>query len=93
MDSKFFSLPMDIAIDKNKYVYIADSNKPSVKVFDPRGKFFKELGLIESGSTFKKPVAVTVDNRGVVYVCDKDNKAILRFKLSNSLDEDLILDD
>ena len=92
-DSEFFSLPMDIAIDKNKYVYIADSNKPSVKVFDPRGKFFKELGLIESGSTFKKPVAVTVDNRGVVYVCDKDNKAILRFKLSNSLDEDLILDD
>jgi streptogramin lyase len=36
-----------------------------------------------------KSIAVTVDERGVVYVCDKGNGAIYRFKLSNSLDEDL----
>jgi hypothetical protein len=35
-------------------------------------------------------VAVAVDNRGVIYVCDRSEGAIFRFKLSNSLDEDII---
>jgi len=36
-----------------------------------------------------KPSAVTVDKRGVVYVCDPTTSSVLRFRLSNTLDEDL----
>jgi hypothetical protein len=30
-----------------------------------------------------------VDSKGVVYICDSEDGAIYRYKLSNSLDEDL----
>jgi hypothetical protein len=40
-----------------------------------------------------KPVSVTVDKRRVVYVCDKEDGAIYRFKLSNTLGEDIKTED
>jgi len=39
------------------------------------------------------PVALAVDNRGILYACDSQNGAIYRFKLSNTLDEDLTTED
>ena len=35
------------------------------------------------------PQAVTVDKRGVIYICDTPSSRILRYRLSNQLDEDL----
>ncbi len=35
------------------------------------------------------PRAVTVDNRGVVYICDTGAGSVIRYRLSNQLDEDL----
>ena len=35
------------------------------------------------------PQAVTVDQRGVIYICDTPTSRILRYRLSNKLDEDL----
>ena len=41
----------------------------------------------------EQPVAVSVDQRGIVYVCDRSEGAVYRFKLSNTLDEDIIIED
>jgi hypothetical protein len=35
------------------------------------------------------PRALTVDNRGMIYVCDPEQSSIFRYQLSNQLDEDL----
>ena len=35
------------------------------------------------------PQAVTVDKRGVIYICDTPTSRIIRYRLSNKLDEDL----
>ena len=35
------------------------------------------------------PQAVTIDKRGVIYICDTPTSRILRYRLSNKLDEDL----
>ena len=35
------------------------------------------------------PQAVSVDQRGVIYICDTPTSRILRYRLSNKLDEDL----
>ena len=40
-----------------------------------------------------EPVAAAVDQRGVLYVCDKGDGAIYRFKLSNTLNDEIILED
>ena len=35
------------------------------------------------------PQAITVDKRGVIYICDTPSSRVLRYRLSNQLDEDL----
>lgn len=43
----------------------------------------------EKKGVLKKPVSVTVDDRGVIYVCDPDQGNIIRFTLSTSMNEEL----
>ena len=40
-----------------------------------------------------EPCAVAVDQRGLLYVCDRASSDIYRFQLSNSLDEDITPED
>ena len=96
MDSTLFVSPMDVAVDKDRNIYVVDSTKGDVSVFSANGKFFKKAGYASKEDTvsiMNEPVSVTVDKRGVVYVCDKEDGAIYRFKLSNTLDEDLKTED
>jgi len=44
---------------------------------------------VEEKGFLIEPVAVTVDDRGIVYICDTVTGRILRYRLSNQLDEDL----
>jgi DNA-binding beta-propeller fold protein YncE len=44
---------------------------------------------VEEKGFLVEPVAVTVDDRGIVYICDTVTGRILRYRLSNQLDEDL----
>ena len=94
MDPSWFLSPVDIAVDNNRNSYIVDQENSDITVFNFNGAFFKKAGYInETEKIMAKPVAVTVDNRGILYVCDSENGAIYRFKLSNSLDEDLTTED
>jgi DNA-binding beta-propeller fold protein YncE len=43
----------------------------------------------ESHGDLISPRAITVDNRGMIYVCDPAQSSIFRYQLSNQLDEDL----
>jgi len=93
MNADYFSKPLDIAVDNNQQMYIVDNDLKHVSVFNSSGNFFKYAGYTSSNDTvpiMTDPVAVTVDDRGVIYVCDKTEGAIFRYKLSNSLDEDII---
>ena len=97
MNASLYGSALDVAVDENKNVYVVDGADSDVIVFDANGKYFKEAGY-ESNSNIEEsimnqPAAVTVDKRGVVYVCDRGDGAVYRFKLSNSLDEDLKPDD
>jgi len=94
MDPSWFLSPVDIAVDNNRNSYIVDQENSDITVFNFNGAFFKKAGYInETEKIMAKPVAATVDNRGILYVCDSENGAIYRFKLSNSLDEDLTTED
>lgn len=43
----------------------------------------------ETPGFLENPRAITVDNRGMIYVCDPSQSSIFRYQLSNQLDEDL----
>ena len=43
----------------------------------------------EIKGVLEKPRSVTVDSRGVIYICDTPSSSIFRYRLSNQLDENL----
>ena len=90
MNPEWFLNAVDIAVDNKRNSYIVDQQNSDITVFNFNGSFFKKVGYInETEKVMSNPVAVTVDSKGVVYICDSEDGAIYRYKLSNSLDEDL----
>ena len=94
MNPAWFLNAVDIAVDNNRNSYIVDQMNSDITVFNSNGSFFKKAGYInENEKIMVNPVALAVDNRGILYACDSQNGAIYRFKLSNTLDEDLTSED
>ena len=90
MNSSLFLNALDVALDENKNIYVVDSFNSDVTVFNAQGDYFKKAGYgPDSLKIMVEPCAVAVDKRGVLYVCDRGNSSIYRYKLSNSLDEEI----
>jgi len=92
MDALVYDQFFDVSVDDEKNVYAVDKNKNKIHVFNSYGQYFKTIGS-ENKPILSSPKAVAIDNRGVVYVCSPGDSSIHRFKLSNSLDEDLETED
>ena len=92
MDAVVYDQFFDVSIDDEKNVYAVDNNDNKIHVFKSNGQYFKTIGS-ENKPTLSSPEAIAIDNRGVVYVCSPGDSSIHRFKLSNSLDEDLETED
>jgi len=73
--------PDGLTIDKiNEYVFIADFNNHSIKVFTLQGEFITKIGEAGSGNgQFNMAMQVDVDNSGNVFVCDRQNHCIHKF--------------
>ena len=94
MDPTWFINALDIALDENKNMYVVDNVNSDVTVFDSKGDYFKKAGYgQDSLKLMIEPCALAVDQRGVLYVCDRANGSIYRYQLSNSLDEDITPED
>ncbi|MBL7012927.1 MAG: hypothetical protein ISR83_00775 [Candidatus Marinimicrobia bacterium] len=140
MQNSYFNNPMDVAVDRDLKIYVANTLAQEVLIFNPNGDYFLKAGVdisivdttvnmwsivdtlaidttitlndsvtvdtvfyeaiydsVSVDTFFKKeekglllkPTAVTVDKRGVIYVCDPNSSSVFRFRLSNTLDEDL----
>lgn len=68
--------PADIAIDRKGWIYIVDSAERLVLQYDETGK---RRGQIGTSKTFRRPVAVAVDDSANVYVADEGFKQIMAF--------------
>ena len=94
MNAEVYSQFFDVFIDNSRNVYAVDKKEDAIHVFNSNGKFFKSVDLFKNNiSILNSPNAVAVDQRGVIYVCNSGDNTIHRFKLSNSLDEDLTSED
>jgi|TARA_B100001964_G_scaffold26365_1_gene26237 hypothetical protein len=68
-----------ITVDTTITIFTSPTDSSIVDTF-----YTKEIkGILE------KPRAVTVDSRGVIYICDTPSSSIFRYRLSNQLDENL----
>ena len=77
---KDFLQPSDIAIGKNRQVYVLDGVNNCVKVFDPQGHYLFFFGSSGAGQgEFKSPLGIASDSSGRIYVADSQNHRIQIF--------------
>ena len=69
-----FSQPSDVALDADGNIYVTDTLKDRVVVFDPKGKFLRTFP-----SGVKRPLGIDVDAGGTVYVVSKRSDAVAAF--------------
>ncbi|MGB4775412.1 MAG: NHL repeat-containing protein [Daejeonella sp.] len=85
--SATFNMPSGIAVDKDGYLYIADTNHHRIRKITPGGvvstlagdgiaDFKDKLTLQSEAARFNAPTGVAVDQNFNVYVADKDNQRI-----------------
>ncbi|BBG66103.1 NHL repeat domain protein [Hydrogenimonas sp.] len=80
--SEKFSYPVDVATDAKGNIYLTDSVKKAVYVFNKEGIALKKIG---SENVFKRPTGIAIDKkRGILYVSDTLSSQIKRFSLRES---------
>jgi len=81
-----FNTPSGIALDKNGYVYVADTGNHAIRKIAPDGTVSTLAGSGIAGyadgqgaqARFNGPVGLAVDEEGIVYVADTYNDRIRR---------------
>lgn len=69
-----FSQPSDVAVDAEGNIYVTDTLKDRVVVFDAKGKF-----LLAFPTGVKRPLGIDVGADGTVYVASKRSDAVTAF--------------
>ena len=67
-----------MAFDVLGNVYVLDGGRNNIVVFDPRLQFRTILSF--PLKTVKKPVAITIDPRGRIYVFDRDLQQLFGYQ-------------
>ena len=73
-----FDSPVDVAFDILGNVYVLDGGRNNIVVFDPRLQFQTALNL--PLKTIRKAVGLAVDERGRIYVLDRDGQQIFGYQ-------------
>ncbi len=79
-DSIFFSLPHDVAMGPDGYVYVADGSANHIQKFTSNGEFIAKWGTKGAGDgELNGPYGIAVDADGYVYVAEANNNRIQKF--------------
>ena len=82
-----FILPEDVAVNTStRDVYIVDTGRHCVNVFDSEGAFLRKWGQWgDGGSKMKFPLRISIDASGYVYVADVGHRVIKKFSETGTL--------
>jgi len=81
-----FVSPIDVACDRNDDIYVSDSVRARIYVFDVRGKFLRNIGGASSDSHLLRPTGMALDPKmRLLYLADTLRHQILVFGLDGSL--------
>ena len=79
MGPGFLNQPLDVAVDRDRYIYVADTGNNRVQKFDIDGRLMKIIDKTEDGlGQLSKPAAIAVDD-SFVYVSDSGNDRLVVF--------------
>ncbi len=81
-----FSLPTNVAVDKEGNVYVTDTLNNRVEIFDADGKFISEFGKAGDGpGHFARPKGIAVDGDGHIWVADEVQSRVQAFNQEGQL--------
>lgn len=78
--------PIEVACDKNDDIYVSDSVRAKIYVFDTRGRFLRTIGGTSGDSRLVRPTGMALDwNTRRLYLTDTLRHQVLVFGLDGSL--------
>ena len=81
-----FSLPTNVAVDKEGNVAVTDTLNNRVEIFDAEGKFVSEFGKAGDGPAhFARPKGIAFDGDGHIWVVDEMQSRIQVFNQEGQL--------
>jgi DNA-binding beta-propeller fold protein YncE len=81
-----FSLPTNVALDKDGNVYVTDTLNDRVEVFDADGNFISQFGTPGDGpGHFARPKGIAIDSDGHIWVADEVQSRVQVFNKQGQL--------
>ncbi len=78
--------PIDVACDSNDDIYISDSARRLIYVFDMRGRFLRTIGGPDPAAVLQRPTGMALDRLARrIYVTDTLRHQLLVFGMDGSL--------
>lgn len=76
-----FSLPRDVAFDRDGHIYALDNQFENVQVFDAAGRLLMAWGEEGRGpGQFYLPSGITIDDRNRIWIADTYNRRVQVFR-------------
>lgn len=76
--------PMDVACDSNDDIYVSDSVRARVFVFDSKGKYLRSIGGSATGA-LQRPTGMALDRKGRrLYLADTLRNQIVVYRMDGS---------
>ncbi len=80
---QFLDRPSDVAFDSSGRIYVADTGRSRVLVFDDRGLFIRKIGHAgKERGRLELPMGITVSVEGLIYVADQGRDVVVVFSPS-----------
>jgi DNA-binding beta-propeller fold protein YncE len=78
--------PIDVACDDNDDIYVSDSVRQLIYVFDKRGGFLRSVGGADPDTSLQRPTGIALDRVARrIYVADTLRHQVLQFGMDGSL--------
>ncbi|MFQ5663307.1 MAG: 6-bladed beta-propeller [Terriglobia bacterium] len=81
-----FRSPVGVAVDAADNIYVSDSVRARIYVFNKKGKFIRALGDPRRGTAFRRPTGLAIDPaRRLIYLTDTLRHQLLVLDLGGAL--------
>lgn len=78
--------PAGVAVDADDNIYVADSERGMVAVFDPNGSFQHYIGEVHGENDYESPQAIAIDRKaGYLYLVDTPRNLIFMLDLTGKV--------
>ncbi len=79
-------LPAGVAVDKEDNIYVADSERGMVLVYNPYGQFLRYIGNFHGERMYQGPIGIAIDREaGHLYLVDSPRHLVLMLDLKGNL--------